>query len=201
MRPGVAIRFSLLAAVWTAGGTAWANDEVLARTAVPNVESPVGEVRLLRRGDATVVQTLLVTRLLPRVTAEIRMKEETNWPADAAGHADMLVYVTALSAAQEALRDRLPAADARNVADADRRLRLLIEFVASSSGVHIEIAEFTSPAEDRPYDVASRRTLATPAVGGAYVLRNMRLILADAFHLAEADVDRLGALGPAAAAH
>jgi hypothetical protein len=92
----------------------------------------------------------------------------------------------------------LPAADARNVADADRRLWLLIEFAASPASAGVEIAEFASAAEDRPYDVASRRLLVAPAVGRSYVLRNMRLILADAFRVPEADVDRIGALGPAA---
>jgi hypothetical protein len=40
--------------------------------------------------------------------------------------------------------------------------------------------------------------MATPAVGRDYLLRNMRLILADAFDLEEDEVDRLGPLGPAA---
>ncbi|HET9062473.1 MAG TPA: hypothetical protein VFO62_04215 [Candidatus Binatia bacterium] len=195
-----ALLAGLVAVMCVASTGARAADEVLARVAVPNPESPVGEVRLLRRGDATIVQTLLVTRVLPRVTAEIRMKEERNWPAARPGHADMLAYVEALNAAQEQLRAALPAADARNVAAGDRRLRLLIELSASPVSAGIEIAEFTSAAEDRPYDVASRRPLATPDVERSYVLRNMRLILADAFHLPETDVDRVGALGPAGAA-
>lgn len=190
----------LLVLLCVASSDARAADEVLARVAVPNTENPVGEVRLLRRGDTTVVQTLLVTRLLPRVTAEIHMKEERNWPAEMPGHADMLAYVQALSVAQEQLRAALPAADARNVADADRRLRMLIEFAASTASASVEIAEFASEAEDRPYEVASRRPLAAPAVERSYVLRNMRLILADSFHVPEADVDRLGALGPAGTA-
>jgi hypothetical protein len=193
-----ALLVGLLAVMCVASTGARAADEVLARATVPNTGSPVGEVRLLRRADATVVQTLLVTRLLPRVTAEIRMKEERNWPAELPGHVDMLAYVQALSVAQEQLRAALPAADARNVADGDRRLRLLIEFSASPASAGVEIAEFSPAAEDRPYDVASRRSLAAPAVGRSYVLRNMRLILADAFGVPEADVDRIGALGPAA---
>jgi len=195
----IAVVAAALCAIGPAARSAEAADEVLARTPVPNAESPIGEVRLVRRGNTTVVQTLLVTRLLPRVTAEIRVKEERNWPEGAAGHDDMLAYTSALDAAQKHMRAGLPDADARNVADRDRRLRLLVEFAASPTSAGVEIAEFTSAAEDRPYDVASRRTLGSPAVGRPYVLRNMRLILADSFHVAEADVDRLGALGPAAA--
>jgi hypothetical protein len=198
MRRALASVVVVLCVIAVAYSSATAAEEVLARTPVPNAESPVGEVRLLHRGDATIVQTLLVTRLLPRVTAEIRLKEERNWPSGAEGHDDMLAYVAALSSAEEHLRASLPAADARNLADADRRLRLVIEFAASPTSAGVEIAEFASAAEARPYDVTGRRTLATPAVGRAYVLRNMRLILADSFHVAEPDVDRLGALGPAA---
>lgn len=195
----VATVLTVLCASGIAGGAVAAADETLARAPVPNAESPVGEVRLVRRGDATIVQTLLVTRLLPRVTAEIRLKEERNWPSEVEGHEDMVAYVTALDSAQEELRAALPAADARNVADPDRRLRLLIEFAASPTSAGVEIAEFSSAGEDRPYEIATRRTLATPTVGRAYVLRNMRLILADSFHVTEPDVDRLGPLGPAAA--
>jgi len=184
-----------------ASGTASAADVILARTPVPDAQRPVGEVRLLQRGDAAIVQTLLVTRLLPRVSAEIRLKEERNWPSDVEGHEDMLAYVAALSGAAEQLRASLPAADARNVGAADRRLRLLIEFWASPTGSGVELSEFASVAEDRPYEMSSRRTIAVPKVGRAYVLRNMRLILADSFHVADADVDQLGSLGPAAARH
>lgn len=183
-----------------AGGVEAVPDEVLARAAVPNAENQVGEVRLMRRGDATVVQTVLVTRLLPRVTAEIRLKEARNWPVGGPGHADMSAYVGALDEAAARLRATLPGIDARNVDDVDRRLRLLIEFVATPTTAGVEIASFDSESEDRRYDVANRRLLAAPPVERSYVLRNMRLILADAFHLSEPDVDRLGALGPAATA-
>ena len=40
--------------------------------------------------------------------------------------------------------------------------------------------------------------LETVALGRPYVVRNMRLILSDAFHVPEADVDQLAPLGPIA---
>ena len=55
-----------------------AADRVVARTVVPDATRKVGEVRLVQRGDAVVVQTLLATTVLPRVVAEIRKKEDAK---------------------------------------------------------------------------------------------------------------------------
>ena len=167
-----------------------ATDRVVTRTVVPDVTRRQGEVRLVTRGDATVVQTLLATKVLRRVVAEIRRKEERNWPADGAGHADMVRYVDAVAAAARELE---AAAD-----DGDPRLRLLIELVAAGDRGGIVIGEFQGDEVDGVLRPTSVRTMATVAVGRDYLLRNMRLILADAFDLDEDEVDRLGPLGPAA---
>jgi hypothetical protein len=164
-----------------------ATDRVVKRTVVPDDARRQGEVRLVTRGDATVVQTLLATKLLRRVVAEIRKKEERNWPAGGPGYDDMVRYVDAVAAAARELEE----------AHEDERLRLLIEFVASADREGIVIGEFNGDEADGVLAPTSARVIATPAVGRVYVLRNMRLILADAFDLEEDEVDRLGPLGPA----
>ncbi len=84
-------------------------DRVVARTPVPDATRKVGEVQLIARGDAAVVQTLLRTKVLARVVAEIRKKEDANWPADAAGHGDMIRYQEALASAAAAAHPPAPA--------------------------------------------------------------------------------------------
>ncbi len=166
-------------------------DRLLRHEAVPDPVRKVGEVRLLQRGDATVVQTVLVTKALARVIAEIRKKEERNWPAGAAGHDDMLRYVAALDAARAALSARR---DAETDGD-DRRQRLLIELAASPDAVAAQLATFDDGTVDGG-QLPGRTPLADPALDRAYVVRNMRLILADAFDLDPADADRLVPLSP-----
>jgi hypothetical protein len=168
-------------------------DQVTARTDVPDAVRKVGEVRLVRRGDAIVVQTLLATKVLPRVVGEIRKKEAANWPADAPGREDMERYVAALGRVADAL------AKARDAGgDGDRRLRLMIEFVATPDVAGLVLGSFDGEEVDGKLQPTARHTLETMVLKKTYGFRNMRLILADAFHVAEGDVGRLGALGPIA---
>lgn len=169
---------------------------VHARASVPSEAQKVGEVRLVTRGGATVVQTVIATRAPSRVLAEIREKELRNWPAGSEGRADAERYLEALAQAGSVLQGERERLDPRDPS-ADRRSRLLIEFQADDVSAGILVATFESSAE-APYEPDAIREIARPLVGGSYVLRNMRLILADAFARPEAGVDELGPLGPAA---
>jgi hypothetical protein len=170
-------------------------DRVIATTVVPDDVRKVGEVRLVARGEATVVQTLLATKVLNRVVGEIRTKEEGNWPPGSAGRESMERYLSALFRTADALVARRESGDA-----GERRLRLLIEFVASPEAAGVLVGEFTGDEVDGHITPTARRPMETIALPRAYVLRNMRLILADAFHVPEAEIGKLGPLGVIAAA-
>jgi hypothetical protein len=163
-------------------------DHIVARTVVPDASRRVGEVRLVQRGGATIVQTLLQTKLLRRVVAEIRDKEQANWPAERTEHPDMLRYVHALEQTSERL------ASARSP-EGDRRLRLGIEFAATRSTASVVIATFASDGGDEIGDVDAWHPIEALDLRRSYVLANMRLILADAFGLPLAELHRLGSLG------
>jgi hypothetical protein len=168
-------------------------DRVVAFTPVPDAARKVGETRLVARGDAVVVQTLLSTKLLSRVVAEIREKEERNWPEERSGVEGRRAYVEALVAAREALDKRSPGPDWT-----DRRQRLLVEFAADATGSAVVIGTFDAmPATGEP-GPRVREVLATLDPPRAYVLRNIRLVVADSFGVDEKDADRIGPLGPAA---
>lgn len=172
------------------------SDVVHARTAVPDEARKLGEVKLITRGTSTVVQSVLVTRVLPRAVAEIRLKEEANWPVGSVGRDDMQRYVAALEEAATTLRAELGPADARTAADEERRVPLLIEFRVDDVVAEVAIATFEPKDSGSPFDPMSIRILATPALARPYVLANMRLILADAFRVSTDDLARLGPLGP-----
>jgi hypothetical protein len=169
-----------------------AADRVVMRTDVPDTTRKVGEVRLVQRGDAIVVQTLLSTKVISRVLAEIRKKETANWPAGQAGHDDMEHYLAAVDRNAEELRGE------RDAEDGDRRVRLAIELVATKDAEGLVLATFGGGEAGGYLAPTERRVLETVALGRPYVVRNMRLILADSFHVPEADVDHLAPLGPIA---
>jgi hypothetical protein len=169
-----------------------AADRVVMRTDVPDATRKVGEVRLVQRGDAIVVQTLLSTKVVSRVLAEIRKKETANWPADRPGHEDMERYLGTIERNAEALRGE------RDAADGDRRVRLAIELVATKDAQGLVLATFGGGDAGGYLEPTERRVLETAALGRPYVVRNMRLILADTFHVPEPAVDGLAPLGPIA---
>ena len=167
-------------------------DRVVKRTDVPDATRKVGEVRLVQRGDAIVVQTLLATKVMSRVLSEIRKKETTNWPAGQPVHEDMERYLAAIERNAEALRAE------RDAQAGDRRMRLAIELVATKDAEGLVLATFGGGETGGYLAPTERRVLETVTLGRPYVVRNMRLILADSFHVSEADVDQLAPLGPIA---
>lgn len=191
--PGLLI-FALLAAEPASGDVeklADASfDRVGATTAVPDPSRKLGEVRLVARGRAVVVQTLLRTKLLSRVTAEIARKEAANWPKD---DEPTRRYVEALNAARRKLESR------RDGRVSPEKPRLLIEFAADDDDAIVLIGTFGDEDGGERITPTQRQIFASLSLPRAYVLRNMRLILADSFRIAEREVDRLGPLGPASA--
>ena len=173
-----------------------ADDVELAWTAVPSEARRHGEVRVVRRGDETVVQTVLSSRVLRQVARKIADKERHNWPVGAPGHDDAERYVAALASAIEALSPVPEGASGEA-----RRRTLLIEFVDGPHGPRVVMGEpqVAGDAAGRLRVEAVRPILVLePPV--EYVVRNQRLIVEDSFGLDEAQaVDLLGRAAPAVA--
>jgi hypothetical protein len=148
-------------------------DRRLERAYVPSPARRAGEVRLLRRGDASVVQTLLYSKLLRRVIGEIRKKELANWP----GSPDAAAYLAALSQAQQTIWRRLP----KDRHLPDRRQKLWIEFILAPDAAVVGIGAFEMDEKDGEVLVVRREPLAVLEPSREYVRRNQRLIAADAF--------------------
>jgi len=150
--------------------------------------SPIGSVRLLRRDpDLVVVQTLLQTVLMKRVVAEIRKKEEANWPEATAGADSARQYVAALEAAQQQLWRRR----ARATRGPNPPLRLGIEFVATPTNTWVEVGTFEAQGEPPRWTLESWTVLERLLLDPGYIRRNLELILADACKLEPDAVRRL----------
>jgi hypothetical protein len=159
---------------------------VVARSYVPSPERRVGEVRLIRRGDADVAQTLLYTKLLSRVVGEIGRKERANWSEDPARE-DARRYVDALAAAQQQIWQRLSASQPPR----DRRQKMWIEFVLAPRTSLVAIGSFEMEESGGEVRVVGREPLVVLDPSREYVRRNIRLIAADSFHV---EGDALAAL-------
>lgn len=162
-------------------------DRVVQRVFVPSPEQKVGEVRLIVRGDANVVQTLLYTKVLSRVVGEIRKKESANWPAERAHHADAARYLEALVHVQKTIWDRMP----KDKQVADRRQRMLIELVLSARAAVVVVGAFDMTDAGGEVKVTRREPLARLDLSRDYVKQNMRLIAADSFRVENAALESL----------
>jgi hypothetical protein len=150
-----------------------AQDQIAQQAYVPNPAQRVGEVRILRRGDATVVETLIYSKIPSRVIGEIKKKENANWPGDP----DAAAYLAALEQVQKTVASRMPPDGHRS----DRRHKIWIDFVAAPEAAFIAIGSFRSALENGKLVVVSREPLALVQPSREYVERNQRLIAADSF--------------------
>jgi hypothetical protein len=162
-------------------------DEILSKVYVPSPNKRVGEVRLIRRGDVDVVQTLLATKVLVRVVGEIRKKEIANWPSDQPGYADAVRYLAALEEVRDRLWREIPLNDRR----ADRRQKMIIEFALDAGRASVMVGGFEMDDRRETALVTSRRPLVVLQPERAYVERNMRLIVEDSFHAEGPALDAL----------
>ena len=154
--------------------------ELLIRRAPVPAEPPYqGEVRLLRRGSAQVVQTLFKTKVMNHVIAAIQKKELRAWPQDREGSADSRRYTEELVQAYHTVRIR-----AKDRQDAgDRHLQLMIEFVNEGERCYVALYAPTLAQEGDRLVPQKKELLKKLPMSPNYVQKNMQLILQDSFKL------------------
>jgi hypothetical protein len=169
-----------------AGGT----EHEIARVPVPSAERPHGEVVVLVRDDVRIVRTVLHSKVLRQVAGRIAGKERAGWPEGEPGRSDSDRYVEALGDGIAAL----PPVPAGSAGD-DRKRSYLIEFVHGPGTSRVLLAPVrVEVTDDGHLTVAAvgpeRREL---DLSPAYVERNQRLIVEDAFRVdADAATRTLG---------
>ncbi len=152
-------------------------DEILQRAAIRSRGRFHGEVRLVARGEARVVQTLLYSKVLRMVTARVREKEALNWPASSPGHEDSLAYIAALEGAQQQVRQ------AASAKPGDRRRKLLIEFWATRFASGVALLEPEAEKVDDELLITGARPMEELQLSREYITRNMLLIAREHFPL------------------
>jgi len=156
------------------------NTEVLIRyTPVPADPPYQGEVRLLRRDSAQVVQTLLKSKVMNHVIAAIQKKELKNWPQDREGQVDSRSYTDELVKAYHVVRVR--AKDRQKTRE--RHLQLMIEFVLEGERGYVALYAPTLTQEGDRLVLQKKDFLKKLPLSRNYVQRNMQLIIQDSFQL------------------
>ncbi len=156
-----------------------ARDNIVLSAFVPSDDQPQGEVRLVRRGGAAVMQTVLYTRFLKRVVAEIRKKELASWPPDREGHDDAKKYIDAILEARNRIQERFPGRRERG----DRRQKMLIEFILSDKASIVAISEPELDEGDEHVRIVSKRPIVVLALSRTYVRGDIYEIARDALRL------------------
>ena len=160
-----------------------AQDQVVRSAFVPDEENPQGEVRLIRRGAAAVMQTVLYSKFLKRVVAEIRKKELASWPPDRGGHEDSLKYIDAILEAQGRIQERFR--ERRN--RGDRTQKMLIEFILTDKASIVVLSEPELKEEKGHMRIASARPIAVLELSRTYVRRDFYEIGRDALKLKDTE--------------
>ena len=146
------------------------SDLIVARKTIRARGRDHGEVRLIRRGDAAVVQTLLVTRSLKRAAARIRDVEQANWPEDSRGYGASRVYLKAL---EDAVAQVLEAPRT------DRHRRLLIEIELFENAGGIALAKPSTEAGADGITLVSSEPITRLEVPCSWARREIALVAED----------------------
>jgi hypothetical protein len=166
---------------------ATAPDRFVARAYLPSPQRVHGELRLIRRGDLLVMQTLLYSDSLRRGVDRIRKKELYHWPAGRPGAGDSARYLAGLEQAKRHVLERF-AAPTR---PADPRPRLLVEFVLGAGDAEVGFYDVEVERGADGFTVRDRQPILVLDSSVEYVGRAIRIQGEEGF---DAPVAELSAL-------
>jgi hypothetical protein len=165
------------------------HDRIVRRTSVPPDGRRHGEVRIVRRDENVVVQTVLHSKVLRRVAGEIARKEASAWPGSVPGSTDSERFVAALREIVDHVR--LEDTEEADVAG-DRHRDLRIDFFIREGRGRVVLSGAEVVEEGTTLRlVASRPPAESLDLSADYVGRNMRLIVADSFRTSVEEADRM----------
>jgi hypothetical protein len=156
------------------------------RAPIPANPPYQGEVRLIRRDSALVMQTILNSKVLRHVVAAIQRKEFSDWPEDREGWIDSRRYSDELYRAYESIQAR-----AKRRKSSDRYLNLLIEFVLQERHSFVALYEPTLSKSGDQFSVQEKEVLKKMNTSRAYIYKNLQEISRDSFQLEEQEVLKL----------
>lgn len=150
-------------------------DQLIRYAPVPAEPPYQGEVRLLRRNSALVVQTLLNSKVMPHVVGVIQNNEVRDWPEGREGATDSRRYTEELIKALQTIRDRAE--------EGQRFLQLMIEFVLDGQQNYVALYAPTLTQKGDRLVLQKKVLLKKLPLSRRYVYKNVLFIIQDCFHL------------------
>jgi hypothetical protein len=152
-------------------------DVVVRSAPIPTAKNVHGELRWIRRGSATCLQTLLYTPSLRLGIDAMRKKEMKAWPSGSAGYADSSRYVSMM---EDASREALRRFEARSD-KASRLQTMAIEFTIAGNDATFATFMLDVAKDGDRVTVVRMEPFAKSKASFAYVAGAMRLQAAAAF--------------------
>lgn len=162
-------------------------DEIVRKDFVPNKTLTQGEVRLIRRDGAAVMQTVLYSSFMERVVGEIGKKESSLWPPGRDGHEDSAKYIDAVRNARNLIEDR----SRKRAGNRDRRRKMLIEFILTDKESIVAICEPDLVEKKGEVRIVSAVPITFLNLSRNYVTGNFYEIAKDALKLSDAEAKTL----------
>ena len=154
---------------------------VIRHTPVPEDPPYQGEVRVLRRGSAQVVQTLLYSKVMIRVIGAIQRKESNSWPLEREGAQDSRRYSDELMQAYALVKERFK--ERQKAGEKERHIQLLIEFVHDGEKDYVALYAPSITQDDERLVLNKKELLKKLPLSRGYIQKNMQLIVQDSFRL------------------
>lgn len=174
MRRGPALLLALGALL---AGSVHGQEPWLARAFIPSSNNVHGEVRLLKRGEAACVQTLLYSKYLRRGLHEMTKQERLAWPEGWPCCEASSNYLADLDTVKYAvLGDSTPATN-----EAPEAKRMLIEFTFSPTGSCHAVGDMDLAGPPEALEVVQTRLRQTREAPPYYISRAMWLMGRRAF--------------------
>lgn len=142
-------------------------DAILARTDMPNSIIPQAEVRLVRQGEETIVQSAILPHFPHKVLKKIVKSEHDNWP----GNRDAQEYITVLT---EAFLVYEKEHDLKTTA-------LVIDFVTAPGTARIDFLFPGAVRNETGIVLQPSSVWRSLALSEHYIRKNQEYILTDAF--------------------
>ena len=162
-------------------------DRIVRSAFVPSARNVHGEIRLIRRGDAWVLQTVIQSPQLRRGVQRMHKKEIYSWPEGEPGHQDSKRYLEDLEAAKDHVIAEFERRDDRS----QRAQQLLIELILSADEALWAFSEIETGHEGSELVILEREEIAVRDASRGYLRRAFRLQAEEGFDGPVAELEGL----------
>jgi len=148
----------------------------LASAFIPSADNVHGETRLLQRGDAACVQTILHSASFRRGIKEIISRESDMWPAGRAGYEDSQRCCHEIERAKQIILE-----EPRTENEQGKPYTLLMEYIFQPDKCRIEFFRADVKRDAGSFEVISKTPISQLSVSDEYMSRAMLIMTAAAF--------------------